>query len=75
MIGAVIISYLYNGEGPAAVGLLGIAGLIMAIMGIVFTVSAWKSEDGGIMMKRIAGVVNAIPLLIGIILYFLGWIL
>lgn len=75
IIGAVIISYVYDGKGPAAVGLLGIGGLIIAIMGIVFTISAWKSEDGGILMKRIAGIVNAIPLLIGIVLYILGWVL
>lgn len=75
IIGAIIISYVYDGDGPAAVGLLGIASLIMAVMGIVFTVNAWKSEDGGILMKKVAGAVNAIPLLIGIILYILGWIL
>lgn len=75
MIGAIVISYIYDGDGPAAVGLLGIAALLMAIMGIVFTISSWKSEDGGILMKRIAGIVNAIPLLIGIVFYILGWIL
>lgn len=75
IIGAIIISYYYDGKGPAVVGLLGIGSVITALMGVVFTVSAWKSEDGGLLMKKVAGIINAIPLLIGIILYILGWVL
>ena len=74
MIGAVVASYLYDGKGPAVVGLLGVGGLIIAISGIVFSVAAWKSQDGGFLMKRIALFLNAIPLLIAIIIYIVGWI-
>ncbi len=74
MVGAVLASYMYNGKGPAIVGLLGIGSLIVAIVGMVFSVAAWKSQDGGFLMKRIAMFLNAIPLLIGIILYIVGWI-
>ncbi|MDE6760963.1 MAG: hypothetical protein K2J90_09850 [Lachnospiraceae bacterium] len=73
MLGALLISYLYDGKGPAAVGLLGIGSLILAVLGIVFTVYAWKSEDGGLLMKRIAGVLNTIPLLVAVIFYVWGW--
>lgn len=75
LLGAVIMSYAYDGKGPAAVGLLGIGSFLLAIMGIVFTVSAWKSVDGGMLMKRIAGICNIIPLLFAIILYVIGWVL
>lgn len=74
MLGAVLISYFYDGKGPAAVGLLGIGSLILAVTGIIFTVCAWKSVDGGLLMKRVAGILNAVPLLIAVILYVLGWI-
>ncbi|MCI8508585.1 MAG: hypothetical protein HFJ06_08505 [Lachnospiraceae bacterium] len=73
MLGALLISYLYDGKGPAAVGLLGIGSLILAVLGIIFTVYAWKSEDGGLLMKRIAGVLNTIPLLVAVIFYIWGW--
>lgn len=73
MLGAVLISYLYDGKGPVAVGLLGIGSMILAILGIIFTVYSWKSVDGGLLMKRIAGILNAIPLLIALVLYIWGW--
>lgn len=73
MAGAIFVSYYYDGKGPAAVGLLGIGSLLLAFVGIVFTVSAWKSSDGGLLMKRIAGILNAIPFLVAIALYVIGW--
>lgn len=74
MLGAVIVSYLFDGEGPAVVGLLGIGSLLLALVGIVFSVSAWKSADGGLLMKRVAGIINAAPLLFAVVLYILGWV-
>lgn len=74
MVGAVIASYMYDGNGPAIVGLLGIGSLIVAISGIIFSVAAWKSQDGGFLMKRIAMLLNGLPLLAAIILYIIGWI-
>lgn len=74
MVGAVIASYTYSGKGPAIVGLLGIGSLIVSTVGLIFSVAAWKSQDGGFLMKRIAMFLNAIPLLLGIILYIIGWI-
>ena len=74
MAGAILASYLYNGSGPAAVGLLGIGSFIMSVMGIVFTVYAWKSVDGGLLMKRIGGILNAIPLTVAIVFYVVGWL-
>ncbi|MCM1157489.1 MAG: hypothetical protein NC300_08030 [Bacteroidales bacterium] len=74
MAGAVLASYLYDGKGPAAVGLLGIAGLLMAVVGIIFMVYAWKSVDGGVRMKQAACVLNALPLLAAVLFYFAGWL-
>lgn len=74
ILGAVLVSYLYDGKGPAVVGLLGIGSLLFALVGIVFSVSSWKSEDGGLLMKRIAMIINVMPLLFALILYVLGWI-
>ncbi len=74
MVGAVSASYMYNGKGPLIVGLLGIGSLIVAAVGLIFSVAAWKSQDGGFLMKRVAMFLNAIPLLAGIILYIVGWI-
>lgn len=74
MIVAVVASYRYNGNGPAAVGLLGIAGFIMSLCGIGFSVAAWKSADGGILMKRIVFIENIIPLLVAVVFYILGWV-
>ncbi|MGN0153390.1 MAG: hypothetical protein ACI4A3_02990 [Lachnospiraceae bacterium] len=71
--GAIVISCVYDGNGPAAVGLLGIGSVLLSVMGIVFTVSAWKSMDGGLLMKRIAGILNIIPLIIAVVLYIIGW--
>lgn len=73
MIGAVVASYMYSGKGPAIVGLLGIGSLIMALSGMGFSVAAWKSQDGGFLMKRIAMLVNVLPLAIAVILYIVGW--
>lgn len=75
LIGAVVMSYLYDGKGPAAVGLLGIGALLLAITGIVFTIAAWRSQDGGMLMKRIAGICNMIPVLLVIVLYVVGWVM
>lgn len=72
MAGAVVVSYRFEGRGPAAVGLLGIGGLLFAMLGIVFTVSAWKSPDGGLLMKRIAGIINGILFGIYVLFYILG---
>lgn len=74
MVGAIVASYMYSGNGPAIVGLLGIGSLIVAISGLGFSVAAWKSQDGGFLMKRIAMLLNAIPLLIAVIIYVVGWI-
>lgn len=74
MLGAVIASYLYNGEGPAIVGLLGIGGFILSLCGVSFSMAAWKSQDGGFLMKRIAMILNVIPMIVALILYVIGWI-
>lgn len=74
MVGAIVASYMYSGNGPAIVGLLGIGSLIVAISGLGFSMAAWKSQDGGFLMKRIAMLLNAIPLLLAVILYVVGWI-
>lgn len=75
ILGAILASYLYDGSGPAAVGLIGIGSLIFSLSGLWFSIAAWKSPDGGLLMKRIAVIVNAIPLLGALILYILGWVL
>lgn len=75
MIGAILTSYVYSGKGPAAVGLLGIGSLMAAFVGIGFSVAAWKSQEGGLFLKRIAMIVNIISLLIAIVFYVLGWVL
>lgn len=74
MLSAVIVSYLYDGEGPAVVGLLGMGSFLLSVTGIAFTVSSWKSVDGRLMMKRVAGIINMIPLLLTTALYIMGWI-
>ncbi|MBQ9983029.1 MAG: hypothetical protein IJP29_00405 [Lachnospiraceae bacterium] len=74
MLGGIAASYLYGGNGPAIVGLLGIGSLITSMCGIGFSVAAWKSQDGGFLMKRVAMFLNAIPLLLSVILYIVGWI-
>lgn len=75
MVIAVIASYKYDGNGPAAVGLLGIGSLILSTCGLRFSVSAWKSPDGGLLMKRIAFVENSIPLIAALVFYIIGWVL
>ena len=72
-LGAVYLSYSYEGRGPRIVGLLGIGGLLMAFSGLVFSRSAWKSPDGGIIMKRVSGVANGLLLVTAVALYVLGW--
>lgn len=74
LIGAIVMSYLYNGNGPAAVGLLGVAAFLLSVTGIVFAIAAWKSPDGGMVMKRAAGITNSIPVLLSLLLYVIGWI-
>lgn len=75
MVIAVIASYRYDGNGPAAVGLLGMAGFILSACGIGFGIAAWRSPDGGLLMKRIAIINNALPFLFSVVFYVLGWIL
>ncbi len=72
---AIIASYRYDGNGPAIVGLLGIGSLILSGNGIVFSVAAWKSQDGGFLMKRLAMFLNIIPLAVAFLLYVIGWII
>ena len=71
--GAIVMSYSYQGKGPKVVGILGFAGFLMALTGIVFCRSAWKSPDGGIVMKRISGIINTILIITSVVLYILGW--
>jgi hypothetical protein len=73
LIGAVITSYLFDGNGPAAVGLLGVAALFLSVVGLAFSICAWKSVDGGLLMKRIAVIVSVIPLVIALGFYIWGW--
>lgn len=75
MIVAVIASYRYDGNGPAAVGLLGILSFIMSVCGIGFSIAAWKSADGGILMKRIVFIENILVFLVAVVFYILGWAL
>lgn len=75
ILGAILASYLYDGRGPAVVGLVGIGSLLLAVSGLCFSLAAWKSPDGGLLMKRVAVIVNAVPLLGALILYILGWVL
>jgi hypothetical protein len=48
---------------------------LLAICGSVFSFAAWKSQDGGLRMKRIAFVLNVLPLMAAAGLYVAGWIL
>lgn len=73
-IAAIVMSYYYEGKGPKAVGLLGFAGLLLAVTGIVFCRSAWKSPDGGIFMKRICGIINLLLIICSVVLYIIGWL-
>ena len=72
-IAAVVLSYKYQGKGPQVLGLLGIAGLMLAFTGLMFCKSAWKSPDGGIVMKRVSGIVNGILMICAVVLYIIGW--
>lgn len=72
---AVIMSYVYDGKGPAMVGLLGIGSLLLSLVGIVFTISSWSSVDGGLLMKRVSGILNGIAIFIAVVFYVLGWVL
>lgn len=72
-VGAIYLSYSYEGRGPRIVGLLGIGGLLLAFTGLVFARSAWRSPDGGIVMKRVSGVVSGLMLVTAVVLYALGW--
>lgn len=74
MILSVLISYLYEGKGPVMVGLLGIGSLMLAVGGLIFSVSAWKSTDGGFRMKQVSGFLNVIPIIMAVTCYVLGWI-
>ena len=74
MLCAMLVSYLYDGKGPAVVGLLGMGSFLLSVTGIVFAISSWKSVDGGVMMKRVAGIINTVPLLLAVVLYIIGWI-
>ncbi len=75
MVIAVVASYRYDGNGPAIVGLLGIGSLILSVNGMVFSIAAWKSQDGGFLMKRFAMFLNIIPLVVAFVLYVIGWIM
>lgn len=75
MVSAVAASYRYDGNGPTIVGLLGIGSLILSVTGMIFSVAAWKSQDGGFLMKRIAMILNVIPLAVAFVLYVIGWII
>lgn len=75
LLGAILASYLYDGRGPVAIGLIGIGSLIFSLSGLFFSLAAWKSQDGGLLMKRIAVIVNVVPLLGALVLYILGWVL
>lgn len=74
IVGAIIMSYCFAGKGPVMVGLLGIGSFLLSVAGIAFTISSWKSVDGGLLMKRTSGVLNGIVLCITVIFYVLGWV-
>lgn len=72
LVGAVIMSYMYDGKGPAMVGILGMAGLLLGLVGEIFCYYSWKSQDGKLLMKRVAGIVNAIPFIAAFVVYVMG---
>ena len=71
---ALLMSYSYAGKGPRIVGLMGIASFLMACSGLAFCRSAWKSPDGGVPIKRIAGLANGSMILVAVVYYVLVWI-
>ena len=73
LISAIIMSYSYDGNGPAMVGLLGMFSLLLGLVGEIFCYYSWKSQDGKLLMKRVAGIVCAIPFLVAFIVYIIGW--
>lgn len=70
---ALLLSYKYEGKGPRIVGLMGITSFLMACVGIAFCRSAWKSPDGSVSIKRIAGLANGSMVLVAVVYYILGW--
>lgn len=71
---AIVASYKYDGNGPAAVGLLGVASLVFGMSGLGFSRAAWKSADGGIIMKRVVFFENLVPFITALVFYILGWV-
>lgn len=74
LFASILLSYHFEGRGPLVVGLLGIASLLSSVVGFIFSLNAWKSVDGKIIMKRVAILITTIPALLTIVLFLVGMI-
>ena len=71
-IASIIVSILQKGQAGKIFGYLCVAGFLLSICGIFFFVSAWRSEDGMITMKRVAGILTIVAFLLGLFLLMVG---
>lgn len=67
-----VMTIYTHGQASGIVGILGIAALLMSIMGLVFAIVSWKDEDSVDMSKRIGTGMNSLMLLVNVVLAIFG---
>lgn len=69
---SIVRTIVTEGSASRYYGLLCIAGLLSALCGFVFGISAWKKEEAGVLLTRVMVVFNFIVLLLFIGILLLG---
>ena len=69
---AVVISFIFKGQGGNILGAIGIVGLLMALTGFVIGIKSFYDKEKSHRYSTIASMVNGIVAVIWLALYLVG---
>lgn len=68
----VYVSFRYEGNGGIYIGSIGLTGLILSIMGLIFGIMGFKEEDSYSLFSKIGSIINTLIILIWACIYLVG---
>ena len=69
---AVVISYIYKGEGGNLLGAIGLVGLLLSIVGFGIGIKSFSEKEKSHRFSTIASIANGIIAVIWLALYLVG---
>jgi len=69
---AVIISYIFSGQGGIVLGAIGLAGLLLATVGFFIGIKSFSEKESSHRSSTIASIANGIIAIVWLGLYLVG---